>query len=563
MAVGGVPRHSSPPGAAAGSPAAGGRRWRRCGPRSSLPSPRDHLQGQGGRVVSDGGVPPGRGRTGRSPPPHTRARAHQPSQPPEPPHGSSSRARDHAELQPPCQRTPLQRVPTALARSQGCSYDGSVLSLLPRNVAPLPAPTFPPPKLPWGAPTILTPTRPGAAGAAALPAPRSGSVPAHPGHSKNRRVCSPPTTGWLQGPPTSHICPCSVGGIAGRDVPTITLQLRMGSQRGGGGLGHPGVGTRLPSRPVHGRGLGEVGSEVLAPPGTPSLGCRAAHPPRQPPSRLKPPPTHSQQLNLLFQTAREPPHIAESRSRLPGARPGAPFYSHPSRRRALYPEAPHYRTGSQLVSFRIWDRRYWLGRWLRIPFPPQLGRREGYLGSNRLQVDNRVPEESHRFWETPAQGSGLGQIQRAGVPAAPQFLPPYNHTASAGGWCHSPRIPRGLASPVPTRHGSRHREVSAGRRTIPPFSGRMNPSNAVGWSLRPGTAGCQQPRSHAPNFHRLRGTAPRAEGLLSSWPWHLPCHRGGFTRAWSRAGVGGTGSSPSPGELKRPPWELLPCWGSP
>lgn len=107
----------------------------------------------------------------------------------------------------------------------------------------------------------------------------------------------------------------------------------------------------LPARPgQRARGGGERRFGTLP---ALSLGCRAAHPPGKPLLGGSPPPTpRSQQLNLLFQPAQEPPHIAESRSRPPGARPGAPFYS---RRRALYPEAPHYRTGSQLVPLRIWD----------------------------------------------------------------------------------------------------------------------------------------------------------------------------------------------------------------
>lgn len=191
-------------------------------------------------------------------------------------------------------------------------------------------------------------------------------------------------------------------------------------------------------------GSGRWGAKLWHLPGT-QLGVQSCPPSRQAPApRLSPPPTHSQQLNLLFQTAREPPHIAESRSRLPGVRPGAPFYSHPSRRRALYPEALHYRTGSQLVPFRIWDRRYWLGRWLRAPFPPQLGRREGYLGTDRLQADSRVPDESHCFRETPLRTPAWAKFTGQGSPVLPNSCPRAatplqpgagaTHRASLVGW---------------------------------------------------------------------------------------------------------------------------------
>lgn len=73
----------------------------------------------------------------------------------------------------------------------------------------------------------------------------------------------------------------------------------------------------------------------------------------------------------------------------------------------------------------------------------------------------------------------------------------------------------------------------------------------------PRHSGCQQPRSHAPRFHRLlglRGSARGEEGGCLP-PGHGVCppHHGGFTRAQSPTRVGGTGGSTSLGELKLPP----------
>lgn len=134
----------------------------------------------------------------------------------------------------------------------------------------------------------------------------------------------------------------------------------------------------------------------------------------------------------------------------------------------------------------------------------------------------------------PCSGLWLGPNSPARGPRCSQIPAPVQPHRFSRGWSHSPRIPHGPARPVPAQHGSWHREVAAGQRTILPFRGRMNPSNAVERPLRPSTAGCRQPRSHVPNFHRLlalRGTAPHAEGLLSSRPRrfpHLPHHHGGF-----------------------------------
>lgn len=200
---------------------------------------------------------------------------------------------------------------------------------------------------------LLAPTRPGLHKQILSPHPAPAWCWPQQGHG----VRPPhPIAGWLQRPLPPHSCPRTMGGggITGQETPTITP--RVGLQGGSGGLGAPCAGAHLPPQPGHGRGLREGGERSFGTFPVLDSVCRAAHPPASLCLEAHGPPRHSQQLNLLFQTAREPPHIAESRSRLPGARPGAPFYSHPSRRRALYPEAPHYRTGSQLVPFRIWDR---------------------------------------------------------------------------------------------------------------------------------------------------------------------------------------------------------------
>lgn len=128
----------------------------------------------------------------------------------------------------------------------------------------------------------------------------------------------PPTTGWLQGPPAWG---ASLGGITatwGASLPT-TPQLRVGSQR------QSRLSPPFPSR------LSVVGSEALAPSRHSARGAEQPTPPANPCLEGDPPtPRHSQQLNLLFQPAREPPHIAKSRSRLPGVRPGAAFYTSPA-----------------------------------------------------------------------------------------------------------------------------------------------------------------------------------------------------------------------------------------
>lgn len=95
--------------------------------------------------------------------------------------------------------------------------------------------------------------------------------------------------------------------------------------------------------------------------------------------------------------------------------------------------------------------------------------------------------------------SGLSTLDRIpwhGVPGGPKFQPPRlslrpepltAHPASLMGW----------PGRCPPWRGSRYRDVTSGRGTIRPLSGRMNASNAVGGPPRPGTAG-----SHAPT-HRI------------------------------------------------------------
>lgn len=90
--------------------------------------------------------------------------------------------------------------------------------------------------------------------------------------------------------------------------------------------GHDGsLSPCLPSHRDPAQGSGRWGAKpLLFPPPSvhPNRGAELPTPPASPP-------THSQQLHLLFQTAREPPHIAESR--VPGARP---------QRCLLYPPQP-------------------------------------------------------------------------------------------------------------------------------------------------------------------------------------------------------------------------------
>lgn len=134
----------------------------------------------------------------------------------------------------------------------------------------------------------------------------------------------------------------------------------------------------LPSQPGLSESLREVGEELLHLQQT-------THPQKTPSQELTPP------SNTL--TAAEPP--------LPDGSGASPHRREPelsagcqSRRSLLKPfkaldaeAAPHYRTGSQLVPRRIWDGRYWLGRWLK---GSQLG--WGCLGASH----QGIPENSLR-----------------------------------------------------------------------------------------------------------------------------------------------------------------------
>ena len=140
-----------------------------------------------------------------------------------------------------------------------------------------------------------------------------------------------------------------------------------------------------------------------------------------------------------------------------------------------------------------------------------------------MPAGNQVLDESHRFRESPLRGG----IHEPRVPGGPTYLPLRIRTS----WSRSPRIPRGLVTPVPTRHSGQHQEVAASWRTIQPFSGHMNASNAVGQPLRPSTAGCRSPQptrpmatgAHVPHGHWLHWVAPRAvlRGCLP--PGHHAC----------------------------------------
>lgn len=138
------------------------------------------------------------------------------------------------------------------------------------------------------------------------PTPNTAGHGIHPPH--HRMAPGTPSmggiTGWHHchmGGITAHH-PTAQGGIAASVSALTSLPIQAtaeGSVWWGAKLWHSAQGAEQPT--------------PLANP------CLEGHPPR-----------HSRQLNLLFQPAREPPHIAKSRSRLPGARPGAAFYTSPA-----------------------------------------------------------------------------------------------------------------------------------------------------------------------------------------------------------------------------------------
>lgn len=68
---------------------------------------------------------------------------------------------------------------------------------------------------------------------------------------------------------------------------------------------------------------------------------------------------------------------------------------------------------------------------------PSRPSREG----ERLQTDSRVPEESHRFRESPLWALARAKFTGRGSPMLPN--------SRSRGWTHSPRIPGGLARLVP------------------------------------------------------------------------------------------------------------------
>lgn len=360
LVLGGVPRCSSPPGAAAGSPVAVGRRWQRWVPRSSPLSPRDHLRGEWHQM---GGVPWHRQGTLTTP---LHALACHPSQPPKSPFSSSSRAHDLCHtVTAPCVVTLLWTVPAALPYAREAHTPTSCCCTPKTHPCAQPhPPSFP---VLLGRPRAPHPNLVGAAWATVLTT-HSSSVPAHSKHGRAWNPSPPPQDGsrdpqhgghhWVASlPHGGHHCPPPHSSGWDRSV---------------------GLGSHLPSHPGHSRGLSVVGSEALAL----SSGCRAAHPPGKPLLGGSPPQALTAAEPPLPASAGAPPHRQEPEPTAGRASRRCLLYQ-PSRRRALYPEAPHYRTGSQLVPRRIWDWRYWLGRWLRAPFPTQPGRREGGLGTGR------------------------------------------------------------------------------------------------------------------------------------------------------------------------------------
>lgn len=173
-----------------------------------------------------------------------------------------------------------------------------------------------------------------------------------------------------------------------------------------------------PFPPGPGAGLGEVGSEAsaLSPPLSthPNRGLELSTLPASPPHAL------TAAAPPLPDGAGATPHRREPSAGR--ASPALPFIPAPAGARALYPEAPHYRTGSQLVPFRDLGWVILAGPVVRAPSPSQTGRREPDLGTSRLQADSRVPGEPRHLPALSARSRG-------------SLLP---HV-------HSPRVPRGSA----------------------------------------------------------------------------------------------------------------------
>lgn len=200
-----------------------------------------------------------------------------------------------------------------------------------------------------------------------------------PGRLQGHQLLALVPTGWVASPagmrPPPPAAPGGIGAHPGR-VPCPTL-------------------SPFPARPQGTSQRGEIGA--LAPP---------AH--RPPPKKPRSGGCHPSSNPL---TAAEPP-LPDGAGAAPHRREPEPSAGRASQRsllkppqqpRALHPEAPHYRTGSQLVPRSVWDRRYWLGRWLRTPFPPQLGRREG-LGAGRQPGAGCIPSDCTKL----TQDSGVG-----------------------------------------------------------------------------------------------------------------------------------------------------------
>lgn len=213
-----------------------------------------------------------------------------------------------------------------------------------------------------------------------------------------------PTVGWLQAPQLLALHPQPQLGRILQPPPCTP--------------GHDGsLSPRLPSHRDPAQGSGRWGAKpLLFPPPlhAPKSGCRAAHPPGQPPHAL------TAAAPPLPDGAGATPHRREPSAGR--ASPALPFIPAPAGARALYPEAPHYRTGSQLVPFRDLGWVILAGPVVRAPSPSQTGRREPDLGTSRLQADSRVPGEPRHLPALSARSRG-------------SLLP---HV-------HSPRVPRGSA----------------------------------------------------------------------------------------------------------------------
>lgn len=258
----GFPGCSSLPGAATGSPAAAGTRWRRCAPHSSLLSPRDHLRGGDGigwGVLGQDRVLTTLTHPGMGPPspPPLQATTQQLQPCLRTPHC-------RVGLQPLCPATPSRGSPQPLPRARDAHM--MVECCCSPKTSPCPAPS--PPSL-----SVLLSclgsihdphrdlVRVPPVGAAPHPAPARCQPTQHTAGPRG------PSFHWHRmGPGTtssSHLSP-PCGGHH-QDAPTITLQLRAGLQRGSRSLHPPYMSTHLPSQPGHGRGLSEEGSEALAP----------------------------------------------------------------------------------------------------------------------------------------------------------------------------------------------------------------------------------------------------------------------------------------------------------